>query len=83
MRDYTPLDDLLTSTMTKIKTLKARMKKPMAEITYVLIANVDGLDIYKGEFPDTSLVQESGLRKAEHAVDQYLTGLEEDYEQKA
>jgi hypothetical protein len=48
----------------------------VSEITYRLIAEVDDEIVYQSTFPDTTMLQEDGLRKAEHAVEKQL--MEED-----
>lgn len=46
------------------------------EIKYQLIAMVDDTVVYSSEYPDTTILQEDGLRKAEHAVERELEELE-------
>lgn len=49
----------------------------MSKITYVLEAFYDGDLIFRSEYPDTTELQENGLRKAEHAVEKALDEDEE------
>ena len=48
----------------------------MREIQYILFAKVDGVTVFRGYYEDTSGVEEDGLRKAEHAVEQALEEIE-------
>jgi hypothetical protein len=49
----------------------------MSEIKYYLVAEVDGIDVFNAEYPDTTMLQEE-LYKAERAVETEL--LEMEYE---
>lgn len=41
---------------------------PQNEIVFTLVATVDDEEVYRSDFPDTTMLQEDGLRKAEHQV---------------
>lgn len=43
------------------------------DIVFTLTAEVEGAVIYKESFADTASLEENGLRKAEHAVDEEIT----------
>jgi hypothetical protein len=48
----------------------------VSEIKYTIIAEVDDVMVYRGEFEDIALLEESGLRKAEFAVEKELEEVE-------
>ena len=48
----------------------------MAEVKYILIAEIDGEIVFKSSYPDTAYLEEN-LHKVEKLVEQYL---EEDSE---
>ena len=50
----------------------------MNEIIYTLIATVDGVEVCNQDFPDTTELQELGLRRAEDQVERYMEMEDED-----